>query len=93
MINVTRDLHKKNAQLPAVYVSNPKYHIIFHRLQPYLAHTNDEFQVMGVIAQRKPQLKLQLPLTQMVSITKLFTGHSTIKKSLKFALLVISHKY
>ena len=29
MINVTRNLHKKNAQLPAVYVSNPKYHIIF----------------------------------------------------------------
>ena len=29
MINVTRNLHKKNAQLPAVYVSHPKYHIIF----------------------------------------------------------------
>ena len=29
MINATRDLHKKNAQLPAVYVSNPNHHIIF----------------------------------------------------------------
>ena len=28
MINVTRNLHKKNAQPPVVYVSNPKYHNI-----------------------------------------------------------------